>query len=54
VACLRQWARRRVHERYKVGEGWEYPFRLSESGTESGVKHPKSYFCRLGTTDYSF
>ncbi|KAJ7840265.1 hypothetical protein B0H14DRAFT_2587499 [Mycena olivaceomarginata] len=26
-------ARRRVHERYEVGEGWEYPFRLSESGT---------------------
>jgi hypothetical protein len=25
-----------VHERYEVGEGWEYPFRLSESGTVSG------------------
>jgi hypothetical protein len=25
-----------VHERYEVGEGWEYPFRLSESGTISG------------------
>jgi hypothetical protein len=25
-----------VHERYKVGEGWEYPVRLSESGTVSG------------------
>jgi hypothetical protein len=28
--------RRRVHERYKVGEGSEYSFRLSESGTVSG------------------
>ncbi|KAJ7825837.1 hypothetical protein B0H14DRAFT_2596297 [Mycena olivaceomarginata] len=26
-------AKRRVHERYKVGEGWEYPFRLSENST---------------------
>jgi hypothetical protein len=24
-------AKRRVHERYEVGEGWEYPFRLSEN-----------------------
>jgi hypothetical protein len=54
VACLRQWARRRVDERYKIGEGWEYPFRLSESGTESGGKHPKSYFCRPEGTDYSY
>jgi hypothetical protein len=25
-----------VHKRYEVREGWEYPFRLSESGTVSG------------------
>ncbi|KAJ7839250.1 hypothetical protein B0H14DRAFT_2588101 [Mycena olivaceomarginata] len=33
---------RRVHERYEVGEGWEYPFRLSESGTESGENAPRA------------
>jgi hypothetical protein len=31
-----------VHERYKVREGWEYPFRLSESGTVSGGNTPKA------------
>ncbi|KAJ7829925.1 hypothetical protein B0H14DRAFT_3143744 [Mycena olivaceomarginata] len=33
---------RRVHERYEVGEGWEYPFRLSVSGTESGENAPRA------------
>jgi hypothetical protein len=28
--------RRRVHKRYKVREGWEYPFRLSGTCTVSG------------------
>jgi hypothetical protein len=45
--------RRRVHERYEVGEGWEYPFRLSESGTVSGGM-PGSYFCRSEGTDSSY
>jgi hypothetical protein len=25
-----------VHKRYEVGEGWEYPFKLSKSCTVSG------------------
>ncbi|KAJ7795535.1 hypothetical protein B0H14DRAFT_3158593 [Mycena olivaceomarginata] len=33
---------RRVHEGYEVGEGWEYPFRLSVSGTESGENAPRA------------
>jgi hypothetical protein len=28
--------RRRVHEKYEIGEGWEYPFRLNETCTVSG------------------
>jgi hypothetical protein len=31
-----------VHQRYKVGEGWEYPFRLSENDTVSGVNTPEA------------
>jgi hypothetical protein len=31
-----------VHERYEVGEGWEYPFRLSESYTVSGENTPEA------------
>jgi hypothetical protein len=54
VACLWQWARRRVHERYEVEEGWEYPFRLSWERYRKWGKHPESYICRPEGTDYSY
>jgi hypothetical protein len=28
--------------RYKIGEGWEYPFRLSETCTVSGEDTPET------------
>jgi hypothetical protein len=46
-------ARRRVHKRYKIEEGWKYPFRLSKTLYSEWGGHPKSFFCRLKSTDYS-
>jgi hypothetical protein len=48
VACLWQWARRRVHERYEVGEGWEYRFRLSLRTVQKVGKTPQKLFLQAG------
>jgi hypothetical protein len=47
-------ARRRVHERYKIGEGWEYPFRLSKACTVSGEDTLEATSAGRKSTDYSY